>query len=52
LYPKIPLKLQQACVLGAYSSDIIAYCLGRYAMKFILQHKKLARFIQWKSLIN
>lgn len=44
IIPEHTFKIAAGCVLGAYSSDIISYCLGRFGMKFILQHKKLARF--------
>ena len=50
IVPENTFKIAAACVLGAYSSDIIAYCLGRYGMKFILQHKKLARFYPMKKI--
>ncbi|MEW6527450.1 MAG: DedA family protein [Spirochaetota bacterium] len=44
IIPEHTIKIAAGCMLGAYSSDIISYCLGRFGMKFILQHKKLARF--------
>lgn len=44
IIPEHTFKIAAGCILGAYSSDIISYCLGRFGMKFILQHKKLARF--------
>jgi len=43
IIPEHTFKIAAGCVLGAYSSDIIAYCLGRFGMKFILEHKKLAK---------
>jgi len=50
IVPENTFKIAAACVLGAYSSDIIAYFLGRYGMKFILQHKKLARFYPMEKI--
>lgn len=44
IIPEHTFKIAAACVLGAYTSDIISYCLGRFGMKFILEHKKLAKF--------
>lgn len=44
IVPEHTFKIAAGCILGAYSSDIISYYLGRFGMKFILQHKKLARF--------
>ncbi|MEJ5361584.1 MAG: DedA family protein [Spirochaetota bacterium] len=44
IIPEHTFKIAAGCVLGAYLSDIVSYCLGRFGMKFILQHKKLARF--------
>lgn len=44
IIPEHTFKIAAGCVLGAYTSDIISYCLGRFGMKFILEHKKLARF--------
>ncbi len=44
IIPEHTFKIAAGCVLGAYTSDIISYCLGRFGMKFIFEHKKLARF--------
>lgn len=44
IIPEHTFKIAAGCVLGAYTSDIISYCLGRFGMKFILEHRKLAKF--------
>ncbi len=44
IIPENTFKIAAGCVLGAYLSDIISYCLGRFGINFILQHRKLARF--------
>lgn len=44
IIPEHTFKIAAGCVLGAYTSDIISYCLGRFGIKFILEYKKLAKF--------
>lgn len=44
IIPENTVKIAAGCILGAYSSDITAYCIGRYGINVVMQHKRLARF--------
>lgn len=41
-----------ACFLGAYTSDIMAYSLGRFAGRRILEMKMIRRFISIKRVMK
>ena len=38
------------CFLGAYNSDIFAYCMGRYFLSWVIRHKRMANIIPVKKI--
>ena len=52
LVPQNTLIIFTCCFLGAYSSDIIAYSIGRYAGRQVMETKFIRKFIPEKKLFK
>lgn len=50
IIPENTLIILIGCFLGAYISDINVYLIGRYFMKWIIRHKRMAKIIPVKKI--
>ena len=48
--PENTVIILTGCFLGAYISDIFAYCLGRYFLSWVIRHRRMAKILPVKKI--
>ncbi|MBP8082619.1 MAG: DedA family protein [Spirochaetes bacterium] len=50
IVPENTVIIIAGCFLGAYISDIYAYCVGRYFLNWIIRHKRMSKIVPMKKI--